>query len=94
MYPLIAAIMRSPTAPFPGKPLQNQNALLARYPGDLAGKTGSDAETIKARYQAGIPLGRFARPEEVAGVIVGLCWGLFTYVNGANIIIDGGELSR
>ena len=40
MYPLIAAIMRSPTAPFPGKPLQNQNALLARYPGDLAGKTG------------------------------------------------------
>jgi NAD(P)-dependent dehydrogenase (short-subunit alcohol dehydrogenase family) len=61
---------------------------------DLAGKTGSDAETIKARYQAGIPLGRFARPEEVAGVIVGLCCGLFSYVNGANIVIDGGELSR
>ena len=39
-YPLIAAIMRSPTAPFPGKTLQNQNELLARYPGDLAGKTG------------------------------------------------------
>ncbi|KRE32009.1 D-alanyl-D-alanine carboxypeptidase [Mycobacterium sp. Soil538] len=39
-YPLIAAIMRSPTAPFPGKTLQNQNELLTRYPGDLAGKTG------------------------------------------------------
>jgi serine-type D-Ala-D-Ala carboxypeptidase (penicillin-binding protein 5/6) len=39
-YPLIAQIMRSPTAPFPGKTLTNQNELLARYPGDLAGKTG------------------------------------------------------
>ncbi|MEW5809073.1 MAG: D-alanyl-D-alanine carboxypeptidase [Actinomycetota bacterium] len=39
-YPLIAAIMRSPTAPFPGKTLHNQNELLSRYPGDLAGKTG------------------------------------------------------
>ncbi|WP_221193246.1 D-alanyl-D-alanine carboxypeptidase [Mycolicibacterium iranicum] len=39
-YPLIAQIMRSPTAQFPGKTLQNQNELLSRYPGDLAGKTG------------------------------------------------------
>jgi D-alanyl-D-alanine carboxypeptidase (penicillin-binding protein 5/6) len=39
-YPLIAQIMRSPSAPFPGKTLQNQNELLTRYPGDLAGKTG------------------------------------------------------
>ncbi|RZT13784.1 D-alanyl-D-alanine carboxypeptidase (penicillin-binding protein 5/6) [Mycobacterium sp. BK558] len=39
-YPLIAAIMRAPTAPFPGKTLHNQNELLTRYPGDLAGKTG------------------------------------------------------
>jgi serine-type D-Ala-D-Ala carboxypeptidase (penicillin-binding protein 5/6) len=39
-YPLIATIMRAPTAPFPGKTLQNQNELLARYPGDFAGKTG------------------------------------------------------
>jgi D-alanyl-D-alanine carboxypeptidase (penicillin-binding protein 5/6) len=39
-YPLIAQIMRSPTAPFPGKTLSNQNELLSRYPGDIAGKTG------------------------------------------------------
>lgn len=39
-YPLIAQIMRSPTAPFPGRTLHNQNELLSRYPGDLAGKTG------------------------------------------------------
>ncbi|MGK2854809.1 MAG: D-alanyl-D-alanine carboxypeptidase family protein [Microbacteriaceae bacterium] len=39
-YPLIAQIMRSPTAAFPGKTLSNQNELLTRYPGDLGGKTG------------------------------------------------------
>jgi D-alanyl-D-alanine carboxypeptidase (penicillin-binding protein 5/6) len=39
-YPLLAHIMRSPSAQFPGKTLGNQNELLARYPGDLAGKTG------------------------------------------------------
>ena len=39
-YPLIAQIMRSPSAPFPGKTLTNQNELLTRYPGDLGGKTG------------------------------------------------------
>jgi len=39
-YPLIAQIMRSPSASFPGKTLSNQNELLSRYPGDLAGKTG------------------------------------------------------
>ena len=39
-YPLIAHIMRSPSAQFPGKTITNQNELLSRYPGDLAGKTG------------------------------------------------------
>lgn len=39
-YPLIAQIMRSPSAPFPGRTLTNQNELLSRYPGDIAGKTG------------------------------------------------------
>ncbi|QZH58568.1 D-alanyl-D-alanine carboxypeptidase [Mycolicibacterium farcinogenes] len=39
-YPLIAHIMRQPTAQFPGKTLTNQNELLTRYPGDIAGKTG------------------------------------------------------
>ncbi|BBX17487.1 D-alanyl-D-alanine carboxypeptidase [Mycolicibacterium duvalii] len=39
-YPLIAQIMRSPSAQFPGRTLHNQNELLTRYPGDLGGKTG------------------------------------------------------
>jgi D-alanyl-D-alanine carboxypeptidase (penicillin-binding protein 5/6) len=39
-YPLIAQIMREPSAQFPGRVLTNQNELLSRYPGDLGGKTG------------------------------------------------------
>jgi serine-type D-Ala-D-Ala carboxypeptidase (penicillin-binding protein 5/6) len=39
-YPLIAHIMRSPSAQFPGKTISNQNKLLTRYPGTFAGKTG------------------------------------------------------
>lgn len=39
-YPLIAHILRQPSAPFPGKTIDNQNELLTRYPGDLGGKTG------------------------------------------------------
>lgn len=39
-YPLIAHIMRQPSAQFPGRTITNQNELLTRYPGDLAGKTG------------------------------------------------------
>jgi len=38
--PLIAYILRQPSAQFPGKTLTAQNELLARYPGDLGGKTG------------------------------------------------------
>lgn len=61
---------------------------------DLATEAGTDAEAIRARYQAAIPMGRFARPQEVAAAIVAICSGLFSYVNGSNIVIDGGELSR
>ncbi|MGZ8801677.1 MAG: D-alanyl-D-alanine carboxypeptidase family protein [Mycobacterium sp.] len=39
-YPLIAHIMRQPSAQFPGRTITNQNELLTRYPGDLGGKTG------------------------------------------------------
>ena len=39
-YPLIAQIMRQQSAQFPGKTIVNQNELLTRYPGTIAGKTG------------------------------------------------------
>ncbi|MGH3582509.1 MAG: D-alanyl-D-alanine carboxypeptidase family protein, partial [Mycobacterium sp.] len=38
--PLLAYILRQPSAQFPGKTITAQNELLSRYPGDLGGKTG------------------------------------------------------
>lgn len=61
---------------------------------EIARQTGSDTQTVRARYEAAIPMGRFARPEEIASVAVAICSDLFSYVNGSNIVIDGGELSR
>jgi NAD(P)-dependent dehydrogenase (short-subunit alcohol dehydrogenase family) len=61
---------------------------------EVARQSGTSADDIRSRYEAAIPMGRFARPEEIAYAAVTICSGLFSYVNGANIVVDGGELSR
>jgi NAD(P)-dependent dehydrogenase (short-subunit alcohol dehydrogenase family) len=61
---------------------------------EVARQSGVDADVIRARYEAAIPMGRYARPEEMAYVAVALCSGLCSYVSGSNIVVDGGELSR
>lgn len=44
-------------------------------------------------HQVGkVPLGRVGVPEEIADVVVVLCSDLTRYVNGQNIIVDGGML--
>ncbi len=54
---------------------------------------GETVEEIGARYAAGVPLGRFAAPREVADVCVFLASPLARYVVGASLVVDGGELS-
>jgi NAD(P)-dependent dehydrogenase (short-subunit alcohol dehydrogenase family) len=61
---------------------------------NIARQSGTDASIIRAGYEAAIPMGRFAQPQEIASVAVALCSGLCSYVNGSNIVVDGGELSR
>ena len=38
-----------------------------------------------------IPMGRFGKPEEVASVIFSMCSESFSYVNGTEIQINGGQ---
>ncbi len=59
----------------------------------LATARGSTTQEVRERYRAEIPLGRFATPQDVAGVCVFLASPLAGYVTGASIVVDGGELS-
>ena len=59
--------------------------------GGLADQQG-DREQVFARVAAGRPLGRYARPEEIAAVIVFLCSDRASYVTGAAWSADGGTV--
>ena len=59
--------------------------------GGLADQQG-DREDVLAKVAAGRPLGRLARPEEVASVIVFLCSERASYVTGAAWSADGGTV--
>jgi meso-butanediol dehydrogenase / (S,S)-butanediol dehydrogenase / diacetyl reductase len=50
-------------------------------------------EAMLARVNAKIPLGRHARPEEIADLFVFLASPQARYINGQTIVIDGGELA-
>lgn len=52
--------------------------------------TQSLPEATRAQYLAGIPAGRFARPEEVAGAVRWLAGPDAAYISGAVIPVDGG----
>jgi 3-oxoacyl-[acyl-carrier protein] reductase len=60
--------------------------------GGLADQQGGDRDEILRRVGAGRPLGRLARPEEIAAVIVFLCSERASYVTGAAWSADGGTV--
>lgn len=52
----------------------------------------ADRDAAIAATAAGRPIGRFARPEEIADVIVFLCSARASYVTGAAWGVDGGSV--
>ena len=60
--------------------------------GGLADQQGGDREDVLARVGAGRPLGRLARPEEIASIIVFLCSDRASYVTGSAWSADGGTV--
>jgi len=61
--------------------------------GGLADQQG-DRDEVLAKVGAGRPLGRLARADEIASVIVFLCSERSSYVTGTTIAVDGGATRR
>jgi 3-oxoacyl-[acyl-carrier protein] reductase len=60
--------------------------------GGLADQQGGDREEVLVKVGAGRPLGRLARADEIAAVIVFLCSDRASYVTGAAWSADGGTV--
>lgn len=64
-----------------------------RLKGTMAGaakKSGQDVEAVRAARQKTIPAGRFGNPEEFGAICAFLCSLQAGYVNGQNVLADGG----
>jgi NAD(P)-dependent dehydrogenase (short-subunit alcohol dehydrogenase family) len=53
-----------------------------------------ESPEVNAQIQAGIPLGRWGRPEEVGALTCHLCSEQSGFITGSDILIDGGWTAR
>jgi NAD(P)-dependent dehydrogenase (short-subunit alcohol dehydrogenase family) len=58
--------------------------------GALATLSPEDAQTFAGRTLARIPMGRFARPDEIAQAVLFLASDESSYVTGSDLVVDGG----
>jgi NAD(P)-dependent dehydrogenase (short-subunit alcohol dehydrogenase family) len=50
-----------------------------------------DPDGPKAQLEARIPVGRVGEPEDIARAAAFLCSDEAAFVNGANLMVDGGD---
>jgi 3-oxoacyl-[acyl-carrier protein] reductase len=55
-----------------------------------AGRTGRDVEEVRRASEAGIPAGRYGRPEEFAAAVAFLAGVGASYITGSSLRCDGG----
>lgn len=58
---------------------------------EAARRDGVSPDDVLRRYGVDVPVGRVGRPAEIADVIAFLCSERASYINGALVIVDGGD---
>lgn len=71
-------------------PGQMDTEMLQQLFRDRAALRGVPAQTLRAGFEARIPLGALGRMTELAGTYVYLASSLSDYVTGQNVVVDGG----
>jgi NAD(P)-dependent dehydrogenase (short-subunit alcohol dehydrogenase family) len=71
-----------------------ESAMLDHALSSIASTTGRSEDDAAATLLVRNPLGRFVRPEEVAGAVVWLCRPESGAVTGQAIVVDGGEVQH
>lgn len=57
-----------------------------------AEKSGQSVTSIRQQSEQTIPLGRYGEPTEFANVVTFLASNVSNYINGSNVLVDGGQI--
>jgi 3-oxoacyl-[acyl-carrier protein] reductase len=73
-------------------PGYTETGRVAQIVQDRAQASGQSEEVIIDGMRGNVPVGRFAQPGEIGGVIAFLCSPAAAYVNGVSLPVDGGRM--